>query len=212
MHVSKEEFNHPINRISMSKRVPSQSGKKVNSENNWSDELLAVSAILGDLDAFEELVIRYRSAVVRLAQSIVGIADAEDIAQDALLLAFQALPSIENPERFAAWLMTITRNRALRFIKEQRLRRIDNSVVNELLLERLVSLNHPLLEVQKMEEDLKQALQMLPSEYALVIKMRFFDEVPLKRIGAFLEIPVSTVKWRIFRGKQLLRNQIYRKE
>ena len=56
------------------------------------DEVLVVAAILGDLDAFDELAARYRAAVVRTAQAIVGREDAEDVAQDALLLAFKALP------------------------------------------------------------------------------------------------------------------------
>lgn len=173
-----------------------------------SDEILVVAAILGDLEAFEALVLRYRAAVVRLAQSIVGSGDAEDMAQDAFLLAFQALPSIENPGRFAAWLMAITRNRALRF--HQKKQRMASSSFNDVLLENLVSLSHPLLEIQEQENDevLQQALATLPTDYALVLQMRFFDEIPLKRISAFLEIPLSTVKWRIHQGKQLLRKHI----
>ena len=85
------------------------------------DELLVVAAILGNLDAFEELVLRYRPAVVRLARTIVGAEQAEDVAQDSLLLAFKALPTIEDPGRFAAWLSAITRNRALRLSKSERL-------------------------------------------------------------------------------------------
>src|SRR5215510_4770692 len=81
------------------------------------DEVLVVAAIVGDLAAFDELVLRYRPAVVRLAQSIVGREYGEDIAQDALLLAFKALPSIEDPRKFAAWLSAIARHRALRFGK-----------------------------------------------------------------------------------------------
>jgi RNA polymerase sigma-70 factor (ECF subfamily) len=86
------------------------------------DEVLVVAAILGDLAAFNELVLRYRAAVVRLAQTIVGREDAEDVAQEVFLLAFKALPAIENPTKFAAWVMTITRHRALRFSKQKRRR------------------------------------------------------------------------------------------
>ena len=83
------------------------------------DELLVMAAILGNLDAFEELVVRYRPAVVRLARTIVGADDAEDVAQDSLLLAFKALPGIEEPRKFPAWLSAITRHRALRFSKSE---------------------------------------------------------------------------------------------
>jgi RNA polymerase sigma-70 factor (ECF subfamily) len=76
------------------------------------DDVLVVAAILGDLAAFDQLVLRYRAAVVRVAQGVVGREHAEDVAQDALLLAFKALPSIEDPRKFPAWLSAITRHRA----------------------------------------------------------------------------------------------------
>src|SRR5215204_1058771 len=83
------------------------------------DELLVMAAILGNLEAFEELVVRYRPAVVRLARTIVGTNHAEDVAQDSLLLAFKALPSIEEPRKFGAWLSAITRHRASRVNKSE---------------------------------------------------------------------------------------------
>src|SRR6202008_5152285 len=83
------------------------------------DELLVVAAILGNLEAFEELVVRYRPAVVRLARTIVGGDHAQDVAQDSLLLAFKALPGIEEPRKFPAWLSAITRHRSLRFTKSE---------------------------------------------------------------------------------------------
>src|SRR5262249_60596643 len=78
------------------------------------DEVLVLAAIVGDLQAFDQLVLRYRPAAVRLAQSIVGREHGEDVAQDGLLLAFKALPSIEDPRKFAAWLSAIVRHRAWR--------------------------------------------------------------------------------------------------
>jgi RNA polymerase sigma-70 factor (ECF subfamily) len=48
----------------------------------------------------------------------------------------------------------------------------------------------------------------MPAAYALVLRLRFLDEMPLKRISAFLGVPVSTVKWRVFKGKELLRDKM----
>jgi RNA polymerase sigma-70 factor, ECF subfamily len=172
------------------------------------DEVLVVAAILGDLDAFDELAARYRSAVVRTAQAIVGREDAEDVAQDALLLAFKALPSIDEPPKFAAWLSAITRHRALRFGKRERSHQAGRVDLDEFLLERVQALGHPLVARPEGDDELKLALENVPAEYALVLRLRFFDEMPLKRIGAFLGAPLSTVKWRIHRGKQLLREQV----
>ena len=172
------------------------------------DEVLVVAAILGDLDAFDELAGRYRAAVVRTAQAIVGREDAEDVAQDSLVLAFKALPSIEEPPKFAAWLSAITRHRALRFSKRERSRQAGRIELDEFLLEQVQALAHPLVEGPEGDDELRLALESVPADYALVLRLRFFDEMPLKRIAAFLGAPLSTVKWRIHRGKHLLREQI----
>jgi len=172
------------------------------------DEVLVVAAILGDLDAFDELALRYRAAVVRTAQAIVGREDAEDVAQEALLLAFKALPSIDEPPKFAAWLSAITRHRALRFGKRERSHQVGRIDLDEFLLEQVQALGHPLIDRAEGDDELRLALDNVPADYALVLRLRFFDEMPLKRIAAFLGSPLSTVKWRIHRGKQLLRDQI----
>jgi len=170
------------------------------------DEVLVVASIIGDLDAFDLLATRYRAAVVRAAQAVVGREDAEDVAQDALLLAFKALPSIEDPAKFAAWLSAITRHRAFRFGKRESAHKEGRVDLDEFLIEQVEALAHPL--VHDGDEELGLALENLPADYALVLRLRFFDEMPLKRIAAFLGVPVSTIKWRVHRGKQLLREQI----
>ena len=170
------------------------------------DEVLVVAAILGDLDAFDELATRYRAAVVRAAQAVVGREDAEDVAQDAWLLAFKALPSIEDPTRFAAWLAVITRHRAFRYNKQQRAHQTGRVELDELLLGKLAALGATAIESE--DDELSRALENVPADYAMALRLRFLDEMPLKRIAAFLGVPVSTVKWRVYRGKQLLREQI----
>ena len=172
------------------------------------DEVLVVAAILGDLDAFDELVLRYRAAVVRAAQAIVGREYAEDVAQDALLLAFKALPSIEEPAKFPAWLSAIARHRAFRFSKRERSHQSGRVELDEFLIEQVEALANPLLSDAEYDDELTGALESVPADYALVLRLRFLDEMPLKRIAAFLGAPLSTVKWRIHRGKQLLRQQV----
>ncbi|HSB09273.1 MAG TPA: RNA polymerase sigma factor [Blastocatellia bacterium] len=172
------------------------------------DEVLVVAAILGDLDAFDELASRYRAAAVRAAQAIVGREDAEDVAQDALLLAFKALPSIEDPAKFAAWLSAITRHRAFRFSKRERSHQTGRVELDEFLIEQVQALGNPFVSEAEADDELRTSLDNVPAEYALVLRLRFFDEMPLKRIAAFLGAPLSTVKWRIHRGKQLLREQV----
>ena len=168
------------------------------------DELLVIAAILGNLEAFEQLVVRYRPAVVRLARSIVGTDDAEDVAQESLLLAFKALPGIEEPTKFAAWLSAITRNRALRFSKSELTLNKKRVALDEALLEKIEALAKPLAEKERDEEMIK-ALDSLSSDYAMPLRLHFLDDMPQNRIAAFMGVPLSTVKWRIHHGKKILR-------
>jgi RNA polymerase sigma-70 factor (ECF subfamily) len=173
------------------------------------DEVLVMASILGDISAFDTLVLRYRPAVVRVAQAIVGVELAEDVAQEALLTAFKALPALEEPRKFPAWLHTITRHKALRFSQHERSLNRKQAELDQLLLARSASLSRPMLNGQPdRQSDLKQAIEQLPPEYALVIKLQYYDEMPLKRIAEFLALPLTTVKWRLHKGKQLLRTTL----
>ena len=171
------------------------------------DELLVVAAILGNLEAFEQLVVRYRPAVVRLARTIVGADYAEDVAQESLLLAFKALPSIDEPSRFAAWLSAITRHRALRFEKSENKHLGKRVALDEALIEKIEALAKPLAEKER-NEAMITALDSLPSEYAMPLRLHFLDDMPHNRIAAFMGVPLSTVKWRIHHGKKLLRAKV----
>ena len=171
------------------------------------DELLVIAAILGNLEAFEQLVVRYRPAVVRLARTIVGTDDAEDVAQDSLLLAFKALPGIEEPRRFAAWLSAITRHRALRFSKNEATHTSKRVPLDEALLGKIEALATPLADKER-DELMIKALDSLPADYAMPLRLHFLDDMPQNRIAAFMGIPVSTVKWRIHHGKKLLKAKV----
>src|SRR5689334_25305182 len=171
------------------------------------DELLVIGAILGNLDAVDELSLRYRPAVVRLARTIVGADDAEDVAQDSLLLAFKALRGIEEPRKFPAWLSAITRHRALRFSKSETAHSARRVALDEALLEKIEALTRPIAEKER-DESLIKALDSMSADYAMPLRLRFLDEMPLNRIASFMGVPLSTVKWRIHHGKKLLREKV----
>lgn len=176
-------------------------------EKETPDEVLVVAAIFGDLSAFDELAVRYNRAVLRTARGIVGADDAEDVLQDAFLLAFKALPSIDEPNKFAVWLNAITRNRAFRFLKETDKHSKQRVEFDGFLLGKFSVLSNSTKE-NEAKQELALALEKVPNDYALVLQLHFLDEMPLKRIAAFLGVPLSTVKWRVHQGKKLLREQV----
>jgi len=176
---------------------------------NLPDEMLAIAAILGDLRSFDILAMRYRSAAYRVAQSITGNELAEDAVQESLLLAFKALPSIEEPAKFASWLYAITRRVALRMSQRSRLERSHRVDLDEALIEGSEAFARPLAPRDAFEEAwVRAAVDSLDEDHRLILKLRFYDEMPLARIADFLGLPLTTVKWRLHRAKRLLHEKL----
>jgi RNA polymerase sigma-70 factor, ECF subfamily len=97
-----------------------------------TDEDLVHRTLAGDDDAFAVLVRRHRRAALARALAILGDpADADDIAQEAFVHAYEQLATCRQPDRFAAWLLTIVHRRALnglRTIRRRRLVPLDETV------------------------------------------------------------------------------------
>jgi RNA polymerase sigma-70 factor (ECF subfamily) len=175
----------------------------------WSDAQLVLAAILGDLQSFDTLALRYRAAAYRVAQTIAGNELAEDVVQEALLLAFKALPSLEEPDKFASWLYAITRHAAYRVSQQSRQERAQCVELDEALLENSAALAQPFKPLETAETVwVRAGLEALAEDYRLLLQLRFYDEMPLKRIADFLDLPLTTVKWRLLRAKQLLRERL----
>jgi RNA polymerase sigma-70 factor (ECF subfamily) len=176
---------------------------------NLPDEMLVIAAILGDLRSFDALALRYRAAAYRVAQSIAGSELAEDAVQESLLLAFKALPSIEEPAKFASWLYAIVRRVALRMSQRSRREGAHQVDLDEALIEHSEAFARPLAPRDAFEESwVRAAVDALDEDHRLILKLRFYDEMPLNRIADFLDLPLTTVKWRLHRAKQLLREKL----
>lgn len=173
------------------------------------DESLVMAAMLGDLRSFDELVMRYRTAAFRVARAVAGAELAEDAVQEAWLLAFRALPALEEPASFAAWLCAITRHAALRLSRNARRENDRRVELDEAVIRFSEALARPFTLPESFENDeIRSALEALPPDFRLIVQLRFYDDLPLKRIASFLDLPLSTVKWRLHRAKQLMREQL----
>ena len=175
----------------------------------WTDAQLVLAAILGDLQSFDALALRYRAAAYRVAQTVVGNELADDVVQEALLLAFKALPSLDEPDKFPSWLYAITRHAAYRVSQHSRQERAQRVELDEALLENSTALAQPFKPLETAETAwVRAGLETLEEDYRLLLQLRFYDEMPLKRIASFLDLPLTTVKWRLVRAKQLLRERL----
>jgi RNA polymerase sigma-70 factor (ECF subfamily) len=79
--------------------------------------------------------------------------------------------------------------------------------LDEALLEKIEALAKPVADKER-DQSMMKALDSLPADYAMPLRLHFLDDMPLARIAAFMGVPLSTVKWRIHQGKKLLRAQL----
>ncbi len=186
----------------------------------WSqrgDMELVIAALVGNLEAFGELARRFRPAVSAIVFGILDSREAaEDVVQDTFLLAFKALPRLKDVNKFAPWLCAIARNRAIRY-RERASRTVSRSILDTFILKESIAFNNEpsenpatILEQEETCSQVRDALSQIPEEYQVVLRLRYWSEMPLRQISELLGIPISVVKWRIYKGKQLLKKRLER--
>ncbi len=169
-----------------------------------SDAELTELAQRGSLEACDELVRRFRPAVLLTARQIVDSAEAaQDVAQEAFLAAFRALPQLQDAARFGGWLYAITRHRARRAAQVT-----DRTPTTPLAV--LEDCGHSSLETGPLEtllqsesqDGVRAALAGLAPEHQIVMQLFYYEQWPAPRIAAFLALPLTTIKWRLREGRK----------
>ncbi len=172
-----------------------------------TDSDLVRLALPGNLEACDELVHRYRGPVVLVAEQVVGSKElAQDIAQEAFLLAFRSLRQLREPERFSHWLYTIARNRARRVIQQYA------RVTNREDIEKLETPDvnpeacpvRMLLHAER-QADVQNALLNLPEGMRLVMSLFYIEQWTAQQIAEFLGHPLTTIHWRLHSGRKQMR-------
>ena len=162
----------------------------------------------GSLEAYDELVNRFRPAVLLVARQILASPEAaQDVAQEAFLLAFRSLSQLQDPARFAGWLYTITRHRAQRVAARQnQCQTIAMSNPETLCLATADEHSSPLALVLQAErqEAIRALLATLSPECRIVLQLFYYEQWSAVRIAAFLSLPLTTIKWRLRYGRQQL--------
>ncbi|MBI2168655.1 MAG: RNA polymerase sigma factor [Actinobacteria bacterium] len=166
-------------------------------------------AQLGFVDAYEELVRRHRRAAVQVAYLVSGSrAEAEDIAQDAFVRAYMALPRFRRGARFRPWLFAIVANLA-RNARRSAGRR------NRLVLEfehHPSGPDEPGPETRVLagenQRRLMAAVNALPDGARLVVALRYFADLSVAEVAAALGLRPGTVKSRLARAHERLRQAL----
>jgi len=173
----------------------------------------------GDLNAFNELVLKYQDQVFNLALRLLGNEDAaEDITQDTFILAFQKIYQFHG-DAFRAWLLKITTNlcydemRKWRRHPQQPLEPIyQDGETNEspYWLKDSNLLPEDALVTSDLRNTLEQGLSQLPLNFQSVVTLVDVHQMDYKEASQIAGIPIGTVKSRLARGRMQLGNYLKR--
>ena len=174
-----------------------------------SEQDLILAAILGDLRAFDQLALRYRSALLIIASRIVPIEESEDVVQEALVRAFHALPNLVEPSKFGSWLHSITRNCALQYHRKQKKAR---SIIDLVILSEYLAADPAnVLEKVESEQSVLEAIESLKPKYQIVVRLYYWGQMSQSKIATFLNLPLTTIKWRLREAKIQLKQLLMQK-
>jgi len=183
-----------------------------------NEQELILRAQRGDTNAFADLLTLHERFVYNLAMRTLGDpTEAEDVAQEAFVRAWQALPNFRGGSALRTWLYRIVINLCCN--RFPRLRR----ELNELTDDSSTNLPAPpsleanpalYSELRERRMLLHREIERLPESQRLLIVLRYQDELSYEEIASLLELPLGTVKTGLFRAKERLRQalSVYQEE
>jgi RNA polymerase sigma-70 factor (ECF subfamily) len=171
----------------------------------------------GSIDAFEQLILLYEKRVYTIAYKYMGNhEDANDMAQEALIKAYQSIGSFRGEAAFGTWLGKITANRCLDELRKRKklqttsledtLELEEGSVKKELESPAVTPEEHAVQ--QETAAYMQMLIGELKEEYRVAIVLREMDGYSYEAIADSLSCSVGTVKSRISRARQYLRERI----
>jgi RNA polymerase sigma-70 factor (ECF subfamily) len=182
-----------------------------------TDQLLVERAQAGDQRAFEVLVAKYQRKVARLLSRFVrDPAEVEDVAQEAFIKAYRALPSFRGDSAFYTWLYRISINTAKNYLVAQGRRAPTSTEFDAEEAEvfedagQLRDINTPesLLLTRQIGETVNAALAALPAELRNAIVLREIDGLSYEEIATAMSCPIGTVRSRIFRAREAVAEKL----
>jgi RNA polymerase sigma-70 factor (ECF subfamily) len=166
------------------------------------DRKLVEACMQGDREAYAELVRLHAGRVYAVCLAIVGTeADAEDLAQEALVRGFIKIASLKDRDRFGPWIATVAGNLSRNFIRQR---------ANQA---RLLGAQANCAGCEtKSFSDLRRALWKLPEQHRLPLVLYYFDDRSTTSIAATLGITAQAVHMRLSRARGELRKLLEKAE
>jgi RNA polymerase sigma-70 factor (ECF subfamily) len=184
--------------------------------NQASDKKLVERVQKGDKGAFDLLVLKYQHKIVNLIMRYVRDPElAQDIAQEAFIKAYRALPRFRGDSAFYTWMYRIAVNTAKNHLAAQRRRPMD--VELDLQDPEQYDLHAKLKETDtpegvalgnELKDTVERAIAALPEDLRTAIVLRELEGMSYEEIAQTMECPVGTVRSRIFRARDAIGKKV----
>lgn len=191
---------------------------QVRAEAQQEREAALIAAILaGEREKFHDLIRPYERQVYLTSLSLVkDEAEAEDVAQEAILRAYRKLASFRGDAKFSTWLIAITLNEARTRLREEKraaLDSLENQIEKEgdytpAVLTDWREVPSDALERKEICALIQQAVAALPDTFREVVILRDMEELSVRDTAQALGISISLVKVRLHRARLLLQKQL----
>lgn len=179
-----------------------------------SDEQIVERALTGDAEAFGEIVSRWERRIFALSYGMLGREeDARDATQETFLAAFRNLRGFRGEARVSSWLHRIAVNQC---ITRQRRSKVRNEgAIEDEELRHAESFATPrelsparVAEGRESSEAVRRAVNSLPLELRQIVVMKEFEELTFREISDVLNVPLSTVKSRLYTALRQLQMRL----
>ena len=178
------------------------------------DTELVKLVLAGDTELYAVLVNRYRTRVSRYVERFTHeIEDARDVTQDVFIKVYGALDSFDPRFKFSTWLFRIAGNAAIDHLRRRRVRLLplerpagENGEARAVDPPETRPNPHEELTRRRLREALSVAIDRLPDDYRELISLRHYGEMPYEEIAELKGMPLGTVKNKLFRARQALRD------
>lgn len=180
------------------------------------DQELVLRVQAGDKKAFDLLILKYQQRIVHVVTGFVhDPAEALDVAQEAFIKAYRAIPNFRGDSAFYTWLYRIAINTAKNYLTAASRRPPAMDVdamdaTNYFEAPELKEFETPETSLMRseLEQTIHQAIQDLPEDTATAIKLREFEGMSYEEIAEAMDCPIGTVRSRIFRAREAIDKQI----
>jgi RNA polymerase sigma-70 factor (ECF subfamily) len=178
------------------------------------DAELVRLVLAGDTDLYAVLVNRYRTRVSRYVERFTyDVEDARDVTQEVFIKVYGALDSFDPRFKFSTWLFRIAGNAAIDHLRRRRVRTLplehpagENGETHPVDPPETRPNPHEELTRRRLREALSAAIDRLPDDYRELISLRHYGEMPYEEIAELKGMPLGTVKNKLFRARQALRD------